>query len=104
VLELKSRVKRPGARYGSTGTVTTGEDGRFAFRLAKGASRTIRFEYRAFTLDPAPVQTATISLGVRAGITLKLHPRHVRNGQRIRFTGRLTGGPARKGTRVTRRG
>jgi hypothetical protein len=101
VLQASSRVKRPGAKYRAAGTVTTGEDGRFAYRIAKGPSRTIRFAYKAYTLDPAPVQTATISLGVRAGIALRLSPRHVRNGQKISFRGRLRGGPARKGTRVT---
>ena len=101
VLDVKSRVQRPGARYGATGSVTTGEDGRFAYRIARGASRTVRFEYKAYSLDPAPVSTAAVSLGVRAGIRLKLRPRHVRNGQKIRFIGRLRGGPARKGTRVT---
>jgi hypothetical protein len=84
-----------------TGTVTTSEDGRFAYRIAKGPSRTIRFAYKAYTLDPAPVQTATLSLGVKAGIKLKLTPRRVTNGQKVRFKGRLKGGPARKGTRVT---
>ena len=38
VLQASSRVRRPGAKYRSTGTVTTGEDGRFAYRIAKGPS------------------------------------------------------------------
>ncbi len=101
VLQVTSRVQRPGVRARNIGTVTTGEDGRFAYRIAKGPSRSLRFEYKAYTLDPAPVSTAAVSLGVRAGLRLKLKPRHVRNGQKIRFLGRLKGGPARKGTRVT---
>ena len=43
VLQASSRVRRPGAKYVNTGTVTTSEDGRFAYRIAKGPSRTIRF-------------------------------------------------------------
>jgi hypothetical protein len=101
VLQASSRVRRPGAKYVNTGTVTTSEDGRFAYRIAKGPSRTIRFAYKAYTLDPAPVQTATLSLGVKAGIKLKLSPRRVTNGQKVSFKGKLKGGPARKGTRVT---
>ena len=101
VVEVRRRVQRPGAAYRRAGTVTTGEDGRFAYRLARGPSRSVRFAYKAYTLDPAPVSTATVSLGVRAGIRLALEPRRVRNGQRIRFLGRLKGGPARKGARVT---
>jgi hypothetical protein len=101
VLQASSRVRRPGAKYVRTGTVTTSEDGRFAYRIAKGPSRTIRFAYKAYTLDPAPVQTASVSLGVKAGIKLKLSPRRVTNGQKVGFKGKLRGGPARKGTRVT---
>jgi hypothetical protein len=101
VLEVSSRVQRPGARRTATGTVTTGEDGRFAYRIAKGPSRTVTFGYKAYSLDPAPVSTAAISLGVKAGIRLKVNPRSVRNGEQIRFRGRLKGGPARKGTRLT---
>ena len=61
----------------------------------------LRFEYKAYTLDPAPVSSASVTLGVRAGLRLKLRPRKVRNGQRIVFRGQLKGGPARKGTRVS---
>ncbi len=101
VLQASSRVRRPGAKYVNTGTVTTSEDGRFAYRIARGPSRTIRFAYKAYTLDPAPVQTATLSLGVKAGLRLRLSPRRVTNGQKVKFAGKLKGGPARKGTRVT---
>ena len=101
VLQVTSRVQRAGARTTNIGTVTTGEDGRFAYRIAKGPSRTVRFAYKAYTLDPAPVSTAAISLGVKAGLELRVKPRNVRNGQKIRFLGRLKGGPSRKGTRVT---
>lgn len=101
VLQVTSRVQRPGAQARRTGTVTTGEDGRFAYRIARGPSRSLKFGYKAYSLDPAPVSTAAVSLGVRAGIRLRVAPRRVRNGQSIRFRGRLKGGPARKGTRLT---
>jgi hypothetical protein len=101
VLDVVSKVERPGAPDTPLGTVTTGEDGRFSYRLARGASRAVRFEYKAYTLDPAPVSSAAITLGVRAGIGLKLRPRRVRNGRQVRFRGRLRGGPGRKGTRVS---
>lgn len=100
-LDVTARVQRPGAAETRAGTVTTNSQGRFRYRIARGASRTLRFEYKAYTLDPAPVSSAAVSLGVRAGIRLRLKPRRLRNGQRIRFLGRLKGGPARKGTRVT---
>jgi hypothetical protein len=101
VLQVAARVQRPGATYKPAGTVTTGEDGRFAYRIARGPSRSVRLEYKAYSLDPAPVSTASVSLGVRAGLKLRLRPRRVHNGQRVKFSGRLRGGPGRKGTRVT---
>jgi hypothetical protein len=101
VLDVVSRVDRPGAKGRRAGTVTTRADGRFSHRIRRGPSRGLRFEYKAYTLDPAPVSRAAITLGVRAGFRLNLSPRRVRNGQRVVFRGRLKGGPARKGTRVT---
>ncbi|HYH87716.1 MAG TPA: hypothetical protein VEX67_00700 [Solirubrobacteraceae bacterium] len=101
VLDVRARVQRPGAKRRLAGRVTTNANGRFAYRVARGPSRSLRFEYKAYSLDPAPVSSAAVSLGVRAGLRLKLRPRTVRNGQRVRFDGRLRGGPARKGTRVT---
>ena len=101
VLDVVANVDRPGAKDKRAGTVTTRKDGRFSYRIARGPSRELRFEYKAYTLDPAPVSSAKVNLGVRAGFRLKLRPRKVRNGQRVVFRGRLKGGPARKGTRVT---
>jgi hypothetical protein len=100
-LDVVSKVERPGAKDKPAGTVTTHADGRFSYRAARGPSRKLRFEYKAYTLDPAPVSRAEITLGVRAGFRLRLSPRKARNGQRVVFRGRLQGGPARKGTRVT---
>jgi hypothetical protein len=96
-----NRVERPGARGKRAGTVTTRDDGRFSYRIARGPSRRLRFEYKAYSLDPAPVSSAEVTFGVRAGFRLRLRPRRVRNGQRVVFRGRLKGGPARKGARVS---
>jgi hypothetical protein len=101
VLDVVSNVDRPGAKDKRAGSVTTRDDGRFSYRIARGPSRELRFEYRAYTLDPAPVSSAKVTLGVRAGFRLRLGPRKVRNGQRVVFRGQLKGGPARKGARVT---
>jgi hypothetical protein len=100
LLDVSARVQRPGAVARHVGAVRTNANGRFAYRVARGPSRTLSFDYKAYTLDPAPVSSARVSLGVRAGLRLRLTPRRVRNGERIRFLGRLRGGPARKGTRV----
>ena len=66
VLDIKSRVQRPGARYKATGTVTTGEDGRFAYRIAKGASRTHPLRVQGLLARP------------RAGLQRRRQPRRPR--------------------------
>jgi hypothetical protein len=38
-----------------------------------------------------------VRLRVRAGLRLQIHPRHARQGQAIRFSGRLLGGPVPRG-------
>jgi hypothetical protein len=101
VLDVVRRVERPGAKATPAGTVTTRDDGRFSYRLAPGASRSVSFQYKAYSLDPAPVTTAKVTLGVRAGFRLRLRPRKVRNGQRVIFRGQLRGGPGREGARVS---
>ena len=91
----------PARAYRPTGTVTTSEDGRFAYRIARGPSRTLRFEYKAYTLDPAPVSTADRQPRRQGGHRLKLHaaPRAQRPEDPLPRPAK--GGPARKGTRVT---
>jgi hypothetical protein len=72
----------------------TGADGRFVLRLPSGiSSRALRFAYRAHIGDPTPVATQTLTLNVRAGISLRVTPRTVGVGQSIRFRGRLLGRP-----------
>jgi hypothetical protein len=99
-LSVTSRVDRLGARARAVATITTGDDGRFAWRSAPGPSRFIRIGYRAYGSDEHVTASADLKLGVRPAIALAVRPRRVRNGGRIRFTGRLRAGPGRKGTQV----
>ena len=63
-------------------------------RLAAGPSRRVRIEYRLHTGDVPPVAADEVRLDVRAGVTLKIRPRHLRGGRTIRLRGRLLAAPA----------
>jgi hypothetical protein len=52
--------------------------------------------YRAFSLDEGYAAVAHAAMRVRAAIRLRATPRSLRNGQRVRFRGKLVGGPRRQ--------
>src|SRR3954447_12348535 len=72
-------------------TVTTDTAGRFTYRVARGASRLLRFTYTAFPGDAGPVASGQVSVHVRAGVSLKANPGRVRNGTVLKFSGRVRG-------------
>ena len=72
----------------------TAADGTFTLRVPAGvSSRTLRFAYRAHAGDALPVATRTLTLSVRAGLSVAVAPRISSVGRSIRFSGRLLGGP-----------
>ena len=92
VLDVLARVQGPGARFVLLGHTTTRANGTYRFLVAPGPSRLIQVVYPAHPGDQAPRIVQSVVEHVRAGATLAIRPRHVRNHQRIRFTGRLLGG------------
>ncbi len=82
-----------GAREAAMASSRTGANGRFSMRLPAGvSSRTLRFEY-SDEMNSPPVVTKTLTLNVRAGVTLRIRPRTASVGRSIHFSGRLRGGP-----------
>jgi hypothetical protein len=77
-------------------TVKTDVTGHFTYRVARGASRSVRFAYTAFPDDAGPVASAQVSVHVRAGVSLRASPARVRNGSVLTFRGRVLG---ERGTR-----
>ncbi len=76
----------------------TGSDGRFVVRLSRGvSSRALRFAYRAHVGDAVPSATASLTLVVRASLSLKISPRTAHVGSTISFRGRLLGTPVPRG-------
>ena len=66
----------PGAKDKRAGTVTTREDGRFSYRIARGPSPDAAVRVQGLHARPrAGLDAPPSALGVRAGFRLKLKPR-----------------------------
>jgi hypothetical protein len=94
-LEVASRILagNRGFRVIAGAHVVTGAKGRFSYRVPKGASRQVRIAYRAYSRDATFAAQRLFSLRTRAGVRLRVTPRRVRVGGRIRLSGNLRGGP-----------
>ena len=64
VIRVQAMTALRGAKWRDIGSVTTGADGRFRYVARPGPSRTLRFTYFAFSLDPDPAATAEMEFGV----------------------------------------
>ena len=71
----------------------TRADGRFSYRVPKGASRQVRIAYRAYARDGGFAAQRLFSMRTRAGVRVRVSPRRVRGGGAIRIGGNLRGGP-----------
>jgi hypothetical protein len=69
------------------GVVNTDADGRFTYTALADATRTLRFIYKG-TSVMLPTQ-GEVSVLTSAASTLRASPRRLRNGQSVRFSGRL---------------
>jgi hypothetical protein len=74
------------------GVVSSDADGRFKYEALADATRTLKFVYRG-TPVLLPAQ-GEVSLLTSAASTLRAGPRRIRNGQSVRFAGRLRALPA----------
>ena len=94
LIDVLATPSATGARTVAMAGPRTGADGRFSLRIVPGASsRTLRFAYRVHLGDPLPVATRTLTLIVRAAVSLAVSPRLTSVGRRIYFRGRVLGGP-----------
>ena len=93
-IDVQASQASAGAASVAMTSPRTAADGTFALSIPAGASsRTLRFVYRARLGDALPAATRTLQLGVRAGLRVSVFPHVASVGQRVRFTGRLLGGP-----------
>jgi hypothetical protein len=87
---VEVRVRRRGAAsYGEARTLTTDRRGRFRVHLRRGPTRRIRLSYCA----PGGGGRTHLRLVVRARARLHATPRSLRNGETVRFRGKLLGTP-----------
>jgi hypothetical protein len=91
-LRLLVRELELGSRYADRGAITTTADGRFSFRITRGASRRVRIAYRAYAGDAGLTAKSDVTLKTKARITLHA-PRRVRSRGTARFRGSLRGRP-----------
>jgi hypothetical protein len=83
-----------GAKPLAIASPKTGSDGRFTLALPRGeSSEKLVFSYRAHIGDAQPVATRTLTLSVRAGVSLSIAPRLTSVGHTIVFSGTLHGAP-----------
>ncbi|MDA0173315.1 hypothetical protein OJ998_29700 [Solirubrobacter taibaiensis] len=91
LVEVLERVDLPGMEWRQISSVRSNRSGAFVFRALPGPARFLRFRYRG-TPTSQPSFTE-VELQVRAAVSLSVDRRRVRNGQAVRFHGRLLGGP-----------
>ncbi len=72
--------------------VVTDRDGRFRWLAPAGSSRVIRFGYRARGTDRDFTAVDELTVSVYSKATLNPSRRVLRNGQTVRFSGKLLGG------------
>jgi hypothetical protein len=94
LIDLIDTPAYAGAKPIALASPRTGADGRFSVRLSRSiSSGTLALAYRSHLGDALAVATRTLTLSVRAGLTLSVTPRTASVGRSIFFKGRLHGGP-----------
>lgn len=89
---------RTGGAWGALPPVTSDALGRFSFAAPEGPSRTVRFRYAGTPRVKPAVGDLRMIVSARSAIAVDR--RSVRNGDAIRFTGRLRGGHVPEGGKL----
>jgi hypothetical protein len=100
-VDYSAQSTMPRARVQNLGSVRTDSSGTFNLTVAtKLGSRKLRFAYSP-QLGGTPAASAEAQLDVIPPVSLKVSPKHVRNGKAVTFRGRMGAGPIpRKGKLV----
>jgi hypothetical protein len=81
-----------------SGTIAANAAGRFAFRIRRGPSRTLALHYPGTAL--VKPSATTVAVLVPARVTLRASRHRLRNGESVRFSGRLLGRPLPAGGKL----
>lgn len=88
---VEGRSRSGDVGYARLGVARTDAHGQFRFTIPPGPSRAVRYRYDGSdTVQPVAAELTT---KVRAAARLKVDRRRLRNGQVVRFSGRLLGKP-----------
>jgi hypothetical protein len=98
--EVVQTLMHSGAEPKVTRTVVTDGYGRVRVPLAPGPSRKIRLGLSRGQGLGGLICSPPVRLHVAAGVQFSVRPRRVSANGRIRFAGRLRGGPNRKGVQI----
>lgn len=97
-LDMRFTPSYAGASPRQSTKLKTDADGRFLMRIDRGArSQSLAIAYRAHVGDTQPVAARTLTLKVRASISLSVSPHTTSVGRRIVFHGLLRGSPIPRG-------
>lgn len=90
-LDVVSQDRASGAPLVALGAVETDSAGQFRFVVGPGASRMVRFGYRARVGDVEYAQTTEVDVQVVAKVGFRLSRKKLRNGQTLRYLGKIHG-------------
>jgi hypothetical protein len=90
-VEVLTQTRAHGARLRPLAKVRTDASGAFRYVLRPGPSRLVRFGYRARLGDTAFSHTTDVDVRVRAKVSMRPSHTRLRNGQMLRYSGRVFG-------------
>jgi hypothetical protein len=90
-ITVLARPARAGATYAAESSIRTDSSGAFTYRVPAGAGRTLDFYYRGD--EKYKHADDQVTLRVPAAVTISASRHSIRNGQHVRFAGKLLGGP-----------
>jgi hypothetical protein len=90
-VEVLTQTRAHGARLRPLAKVRTDAGGAFRYVLRPGPSRLVRFGYRARLGDTAFSHTTDVDVRVRAKVSMRPSHTRLRNGQMLRYSGRVFG-------------
>ena len=90
-IRVAARPDLPGEGFAAAGLARTDARGRFSYIARGSRSRTLRFRYAGTRRIRAA--TEDVRIKVPASSTFRLTPTRLLNGQSVRLSGRLRGGP-----------
>ncbi|MBI5104910.1 MAG: hypothetical protein HZB46_07980 [Solirubrobacterales bacterium] len=90
-LEVHQQERRAGAKLAHDQDILTDANGKFRYVAPAGPSRMVRVGYRARVGDTSFARTTDVHLKVVASVSFRLSRSKLRNGQTLRYLGRIHG-------------